>query len=130
MQPLLQTDRGLFIDEANETIRFQFKVQATTAFFETLMRDNGLTDNDMSVIIRLQWKTYNKDGEELGIAYQNFVYNDTQVSMSTGNYDLSFTLTGFSALNISLDDLVVVALVETASGADAYGTEWNINNAK
>ena len=125
-----KSDRGLFIDEANETIRFQFKVQATTAFFETLMRDNGLTDNDMSVIIRLQWKTYNKDGEELGIAYQNFVYNDTQVSMSTGNYDLSFTLTGFSALNISLDDLVVVALVETASGADAYGTEWNINNAK
>ena len=125
-----KSDRGLFIDEANETIRFQFKVQATTAFFETLMRDNGLTDNDMSVIIRLQWKTYNKDGEELGIAYQNFVYNDTQVSMSTGNYDLSFTLTGFSALNISLDDLVVVALVETASGADAYGTEWNVNNAK
>ena len=109
--------RGMKIDEEKEEIRFQFKHQATTALNNRLLAD-GASDNELSIIIRLSWTN------DQGTAHQDFVYNDSQVAKVTGSYDYTFILTGYSALNINLNTLVVQAMVVTNSGATAFGTAW------
>ena len=115
--------RGLKIDEAAGTLYFQFKHRATSAINTRLFAD-GATDNEMSVIIRLSWTN------DQGTAYQDFVYNDAQVGKVTGNFDYTFTLTGYSALNINLSTLQVQAMVVTNSGATAFSTIWTQANAR
>ena len=110
-------NRGLKIDEENDTIYFQFKHQATKAINQSLLKD-GAGDNALKVVVRLVWNT--GDGE----AYQDFVYNDRFVGEVTGSKDYTFTLTGYSALNIDLDTLSVKAMIITESGAVASGTVW------
>ena len=110
-------NRGLKINEAAEEIRFQFKHQATSNLNSLLLAD-GASDNEMSIVIRLSWTN------DQGTAHQDFVYNDNQVAKVTGSYDYTFVLTGYSALNINLDTLVVQAMVITNSGATAFGTAW------
>ena len=109
--------RGLKIDEEAEQIYFQFKHRATKAINQRLLVD-GAADNELSVIIRLAW------ANEKGTAYQDFVYNDSQIGKVAGSYDYTFTLNGFSALGIELSTLTVTAMVVTNSGATAFGTEW------
>lgn len=114
-------DRGLKVDEANETIYFQFKHQATGAINRTLLAD-GAGDNALKVIVRLVWNT------DDGAAYQDFVYNDRFVGEVTGSKDYTFTLTGYSALNINLDTLSVTAMIVTESGAVASGDVWTMES--
>ena len=114
--------RGLKIDEEKEEIYFQFKHQASGFAITDLLAD-GASDNEMSVIIRLEWSN------EKGSASQAFVYNDTQVGyVSVGKngvaQDYTFTLTGYSALNIDLSTLKVMAMIVTESGATLVGTIW------
>ena len=115
-------NRGLTIDEEAGLLYFQFKHRATDALNKRLLGDGG-GDNAMSVVIRLQWTNAN------GTAYQDFHYNDLQIGKVTGNFDYTFTLTGYSALNIDLSSLKVQAMVVTDSGATAFGTVWDHTNA-
>ena len=118
--------RGLRIND--EKIYFQFKHQASEFAILDLLAD-GASDNEMSVIIRLEWTN------EQGTANQEFVYNDSQIGyVSVGKdgsaQDYTFTLTGYSALNIELDTLVVTAYIVTNSGARAIGASWTMADAK
>ena len=115
--------RGLYLYEDEGKIFFQFKHQATTALNNRLLSD-GAGDNGLSIVIRLKWTNSN------GTACQDFYYNDRQIGLVTGKNDYTFTLTGYSALNIDLSTLVVQALIISDSGAIAYGTEWTQANAK
>ena len=115
--------RGLKIDEENETSYFQFKQQATGDINKGLLAD-GASDNALKIIVRLVWNT--GDGE----AYQDFVYNDRFVGEVTGSKDYTFTLTGYTAMNIKLDTLSVTAMIVTDSGATAFGDVWTKENAK
>ena len=76
------------------------------------------------MIIRLSWTN------EQGTAYQDFVYNDAQVGKVTGKFDYTFTLTGYTALNINLATLEVTAMVVTESGATAFGQTWLQNGVR
>lgn len=116
-------NRGLTIDEEAGVLYFQFKHRATEALNKRLLGD-GAGDNATAVIVRLQWTNAN------GTAYQDFYYNDLQVGKVTGSFDYTFTLTGYSALNIDLNTLKVQAMVVTDSGATAFGTVWDHTNAK
>ena len=115
--------RGLTIEEEAQRIFFQFKHQATAAINDRLLSD-GSSDNELSVIIRLSWTN------EQGTAYQDFVYNDAQVGKVTGKFDYTFTLTGYTALNINLATLEVTAMVVTESGATAFGQTWLQNGVR
>ena len=120
--------RGLKIDEEKEEIYFQFKHQASGFAITDLLAD-GASDNEMSVIIRLEWSN------EKGSASQAFVYNDTQVGyVSVGKngvaQDYTFTLTGYSALNIDLSTLKVTAVIVTNSNSVASGMTWTQETAK
>ena len=125
LQPRSNTakNRGLTIDEETEKIYFQFKHQATGAINKSLLAD-GAEDNELSVIIRLAWSN------EKGTAYQDFVYNDSQIAKAAGSYDYTFTLTGYSELNIDLSTLEVTAMVVSESNATASGTTWTADMAK
>lgn len=119
-QFVLNTDnanRGLYIDEANDEIYFQFKHQATGAINQSLLSD-GASDNALKVIVRLVWDT------TTGSAHQDFFYNDTLVAQVTGAYDYNFKLVGYSAMDIQLDTLKVTAMTITDSGMVACGETW------
>ncbi len=108
-------NRGLTVDEENDTLYFQFVVN-TTKEIRQLLLSNGTEDNELRIVVRLEWNT----GD--GIAYQDFVYSDELVAkMYAGGTDLTFTLTGFSALGIDLSTLTVRGMVVTNSDAVSSG---------
>ena len=115
-----EPDRGLTVDKANDEIFFQFVTNMTGDVRRNILAD-GATGNNVGVIIRLEWEVNGSDD----IAYQDFVYNDAQIAaICGGNKDFSFTMTGYSALNIDLSTLKVKGVVKTDCGAVEYGAEW------
>ena len=99
---------GLTMDGDKATFKF------VTFFRDTNLLTNGVTDNDLAVVIRVSWTTEN------GIAYQDFVYNDTQVgTVVTKNGKMAFELT-FTGCE-GLENLTFTAMVLSETGAEFCG---------
>ena len=101
---------GLTLDEANDTAVFKF----VTFFRDTELLKDGASDNELKVIIRLTWS--DKNGEH----FQNFVYNDEQVSKivtANGKEVFTLTLTGYQ----DLENLTFTAMVVSDAGAEFAG---------
>lgn len=115
-------NRGLVIDKANDVIKFQFVTNMTGDVRRNILSD-GVAGNNVSIVVRLEWESTKTDGE--GIAYQDFVYNDSQIAeICGGGKEFTLTLAGYSALYIDLSTLVVKGMVIADCGAVEYGVEW------
>ena len=91
---------------SKDTINFYF----TPSLKGELRRDyfadaNEMSDNGLKIVLRLTWPS--KDGN--AISQQDFVYASNFVYgyTSTGSGKFTFALSGYDALNIEPDDLVV-----------------------
>lgn len=115
--------RNLRVMESEGKLEFQFTHVASTSIDDSLLADNGCSDNKLSVIVRLEW--VNEDGT----AYQNFVFNDGFVKTvaAAGNRDYILRLNGMDALEINLDTLKVYGMITSESGAICYGNEFFAN---
>ena len=115
--------QGLYIDEANQKIQFKFAHQNSGAYLNELT-DGGL-DNGIKVIIEISWTTEN------GAPYQTFVYNDTFFGIvAAGGYNYTFNLNGYSAMDLDLSTMKIVAKVVTDTGAAMASEEYTIANDK
>lgn len=115
--------RGLFIDEENKKLYFQFKHGATGAINQSLLI-NGASDNDISILVVFEWEDQN------GLAKQEFVYNDEQIAAAVGPHDYTMRLNNYDQLNMNLETLVVCGKIVSGSGATAFGKKWTVENAK
>ena len=94
-----------------DDIYFQFVVDASAWAFDVLK--NGMSDNELSVVVRLQWQNESKTG----YAYQDFVYLDEHVGKTyKDNVDLYLSLNGFETLDLDMDSLTVKAMVVSNAG--------------
>ncbi len=111
------TNRGLTIDEENQTIYFQFMINTSTFVREKLLAD-GVSDNKLTFVVRLEWQTAE------GTAYQNFVYSDELIEKVYNNSGLDFflKLTNYDELNIDIATLTVKGMVISSSDAASLGT--------
>jgi len=108
----------LKIDSEAKTIEFQFTLDMTGAIKRNLLKD-GADDNEMSVVVRLEWTT------DDGIAYQDFVYNNGFVSnVCSANKDFYFMMKGYDALGITAENLTVKGVVITGNGIEVCGIDW------
>ena len=81
---------------------------------------NGVSDNELSVMVRLEWT--DADGN---VAYQDFVYGDKHVSVvSAGDAMYTFQMSGYSAMKIDISTLKVTPMFLTTSGAASVGTTY------
>ena len=99
---------GLTMDGDKATFRF------VTFFRDTNLMTDGVTDNDLAVVIRVSWTTEN------GTAYQDFVYNDTQVGTvvaKNGKMAFELTFTGCEGL----ENLTFTVMVLSETGAEFCG---------
>jgi len=111
-------NRGLKIDTEAKTVEFQFTLDMTGAIKRNLLKD-GADDNEMSVVVRLEWTT------DDGIAYQDFVYNNGFVSnVCSANKDFYFMMKGYDALGITAENLTVKGVVITGNGIEVCGINW------
>ena len=121
------TNRGLKVTEADEEngveskIYFQFVVNTTTYIRENLVGD-GMSDNDVKVVIHLEWNTTE------GVASQDFVYNEDQIkAIFGGGQEFAFTMKGYEALGIIPESLRVSGRVVSGSKVVAQSPVWGIN---
>ena len=85
-----------------------------TFFRNTEGLTDGVTDNDLSVVVRVSWKTAS------GAAYQDFVYNDEHVGtvvQANGRQAFVLTFTGCE----SLADLTFTPMVISGTNAEFCG---------
>ena len=98
------------------SLAFQFYTQISGKL-QSLVTDNGTSDNNVSVVIRLTWNT------ATGTAYQNFVYNDEQVSLvGAGDYSATFTLDNYAELS----GLTLTAVIVSETGVEAVAETYQI----
>ena len=90
-------------------------------FLDTaLLKDNGVSDNDLSIIVRLTWTS------EDGVASQDFVYNDDMVKdviAANGKKSLEITIQNYA----NYEGLTVTAMVLSGTDAAFAGTVYTAN---
>lgn len=119
-------NRGLWVNTETKTIDFQFVLNMAKTV-RTGLLNNGANDNELKVVVRLQWE--NADGS--GVAYQDYVYSEEFIAkVCAGGYDFGFTMTGYDAVGINVDTLVVKGMVIANSGVEVVGLEWNGTTAE
>ena len=111
-------DKGVVKDETAGTVKFRF-IPFMEAHARNLLED-GASDNDLKIIVRLTWNTAN------GAAYQDFVYNEDQVKdVITANGESAFTMTisGFE----KFEGLSISAAILSGTDVAVFGEAFTIN---
>ena len=104
-------NRGLVIDE--EKLYFQFMIN-TTAKVRTDMVTDGVLDNELKYIVRIEWTT------DEGTAYQDFVYSEPQImKVYEGGWDYAVTIEGYQALGITAENVSVYGMVLADCGVQS-----------
>lgn len=113
---------GLTLDEETDKFTFKFVTffgSALTDPVNALLYDDGSENNDLSVVVRLEWNTEN------GTAYQSFVYNNEQVKdVVAADGSKAFKLTVNNYKDIS--NLTLKAMILTDEGVEIAGTEYTV----
>ena len=101
-----------------EAISFNFapslRGDLRKAFFTD---ENEMSDNGLSIVLRLTWHS----GD--GLAQQDFVYSSEFVSKfcKSGSGLFTFTLTGYEAMYIELEDLTITPMIVCDNGLTFFG---------
>ncbi len=103
------------VELTEESLYFQFVVDASGVAKADLLA-NGASDNGISIVVRLTWTT------ATGTAYQDFVFADEHIEAvfapnSTANFYIR--ITGYQALGITGENLVVSGVVISETGAES-----------
>lgn len=110
---------GVVVDESQDTITFSFSQALTGDVRKKLLQDNGSSDNELQIVVDV---TYSDDN---GSHHHNYIYIDEFVQkVASGNYYYTFTLTGYSNLNIDPETVTIQARAETTSGVTTYGNTF------
>lgn len=111
----------------DDSIFFQFGYNATSYVKKTYFAD-GFSDNALSMIVRISWKTFDGNGEYQGIATQDFAYSDIQVGKATNNASLVYELTNYKSLGIDIEkgNVKISGMIITDSGAVAHNVEMAV----
>ncbi len=99
---------GLSVGEDNLTFKF---TADTSGYLFNVLKNNGMSGTEMSLVVRLEWKTAEGD------AYLDFVYNDTFIkAVFNGGKVFTLKLTGTDSLEMLEGSLQVKILFKTNSG--------------
>ncbi len=114
---------GLVIDDEKKVLTLSFTQQLTGIVRTELLADNGGSDNELNIMVKLSWSNDN------GVYNQEYVYKDAHVKYVAANRDngayYTFTLTGYDSLMLDLDTLQVQAVAVTESGVVAAGQNFS-----
>ena len=111
--------QGLFVDEANKSIKFVFR-HVNSTYYRTHLLNDGAADNGIRVILELSWKVRSGDGEILGTPFQNFVYTEKLFQdILGGGMNYTFNLTGYDAMMLDPNEMEVTAKVVSDTGVCA-----------
>lgn len=117
--------RGLKVDEAAKKLEFQF-YGATSGFARQELLIDGADDNEISVIIRLEWENASGTGK----AYQDFEFLDGHIiEVSNGGNDYRLTMVGYDALDMDISSLTVKGMFVTECGAVTAGKDFTISQS-
>ena len=122
--------QGLYIKAEENKIEFKWNHQATGEVNKQLLSDSfGADDNELSIIVRIQWEN------DTGVVKQDYVYNAGFVqtlasNKDNKNWDYALTIAGYKSLGINMEKLRVIPMIVTNSGATSAGKQWTEENSK
>ena len=129
---MTETDsQGLFVDEANKTIKFVFRHVNSRWYKNNVLNNNNATGSGIKVVLELSWKVKDANGEIIGTPFQNFVYTEKLFQeILDGGDNYTFTLSGYDAMYLDPAQMQIVAKVVSDTGACAATAPITIAAAK
>ena len=106
---------GLVVSEDKDQAKFEF----TTFFRDVEGLTDGVTDNDLSIMIRVSWTNATGD------VFQDFVYNDEQtgtVVEAQGKQAFTLAISGCNGMQ----NLTIMPIVKSETGAEFCGGIHNV----